>query len=61
MQKVVFDSIVAIKILKERFYMNREEWKMIERKGYVALKRKHLLDPLAVDRFIESLEDIEYT
>lgn len=60
MLKVVFNTVIALKIIKERFYLKREECKMIERKGYVVLKRKHFLDPLAVDRIIESIEDIEY-
>ena len=60
MQKVVFDTIVAMKILKERFYLTKDEWRMIEVKAYVGLKRKHLLDKLAVDRIIESVEGIIY-
>ena len=60
MLKVVFDTVIALKILRERFYMKQEECKMVARKGYVTLKRRYFFDPLAVDRIIESIEDIEY-
>ena len=56
MLEVVFNTIVAMKILKEQFKAFENEWKMIIMKAYVYLKRKHLLDELAVDRMIESID-----
>ncbi len=58
MLKVVFDTAVAMKIMRERLFGQSADWKMAETKGYVVLKREHLLDELAVDRIIESIEVI---
>ena len=55
MLQVIFNTAIALKILKERFADKEEEWRMVEMKAYVYLKRKQLLDELAVDRIIESI------
>jgi hypothetical protein len=52
MLEIVYNTVVALKILKEMFSESEEEWRMVEMKGYVYLKRKHLLDKLAIDRII---------
>lgn len=56
MDDTAFNTIVALKILKERFAKEEDEWKMIAKKAYHYLKKKHLLDNLAVDNIIEELK-----
>lgn len=56
MVDIVYLTLLGMKILKERFSGSKTEWKMIEFKAYTFLKRKHLLDVLAVDRLIETME-----
>lgn len=54
MLMTVYLTIMGVKVLREHFASQRDEWLMVDRKAMQYLKRKHSLDDLAIERLIES-------
>jgi hypothetical protein len=60
LQEEAFLTLLAFRILEDRFGDMRDEWRMVANKGYVYLRRSHSLDEVAAERVRDEIQGVEY-